>query len=120
MQRKRDVLVPIGEGWTRYGVTHPRPGRRYQPREGSDWNLPIPGTSRLTHAQRGDLSEILRVSPWGKHLRIQRLTIADPLGGKTVELSEGRRCDFQEGALGEIRAIEKAAGTTDGVRATRK
>ena len=40
--------------------------------------------------------------------------------GKTVELSQGRRRDFQEGAPGEIRAIEKAAGATDGVRATRK
>ena len=41
---KTKQIIFLGEGRTRHGVTHPRPGGGYQPREGSDWSLPIPGT----------------------------------------------------------------------------
>ena len=60
-------------------------------------------------------------SPWGKHPRIQLLTIADLLGGKSVDYPHGGRRDFQEGPAGEIRAVRKAAGAADdGFRPMRK
>ena len=40
-------------------------------------------------------------SPWGKHPRIQLLTIEDLLGGKSIDYPQDYRRDFQEGAAGE-------------------
>ena len=53
-------------------------------------------------------------SPWGKHPRIQLLTIEDLLGGKSIDYPQDYRRDFQEGAAGAIRSIGKAEDSTDG------
>ena len=40
-------------------------------------------------------------SPWGKHPRIQLLTIEDLLGGKSIDYPQAARRDFQKGTAGE-------------------
>ena len=59
-------------------------------------------------------------SPWGKHPRIQLLTIEDLLGGKKHRLPPGYRRDFQKGTAGEIQSIGEAEKPTDDGRAPRK
>ena len=59
-------------------------------------------------------------SPWGKHPRIQLLTIEDLLGGKSIDYPQDTDVTFKKGAAGAIRSIGKAEDSTDGGRAARK
>ena len=59
------------------------------PRGGSDWSLSYPWTLQPSPMRKEAASAGFYESPWGKHPRIQLLTIEDLLGGKSCRLPPG-------------------------------
>ena len=59
-------------------------------------------------------------SPWGKHPRIQLLTIEDLLGGRGIDCPQATDVTFKKAAVGETQSIGKAEDSTDGRRSRQR
>ena len=66
-------------------IPRPRPSRRDRAGKGGNRRRAHHGAANQANARRGDGVRATHTSPWGKHPRLQILTIEQLLGGKQID-----------------------------------